>query len=108
VGLARAKEMVFRGRRIDAEEAQRFGLVCEVAPRDRLQETTREIALDICKSSPVAVREAKRSIDAALGGPLDDGIEVENEAWKRVIVSEDRVEGIAAFNEKREARWGNA
>jgi enoyl-CoA hydratase/carnithine racemase len=108
VGPARAKEMIFRGRRIDAEKARDLGLVCQVVPRDQLRETTMEIAADICRSSPVAVREAKRSIGAALGMPVDEGIEIENESWERVIVSDDRSEGIAAFNEKREARWRNA
>ena len=59
------------------------------------------------RSSPVAVRAAKRSIDAALGVPLESGIEIEHEAWKEVIASDDRLEGIAAFNEKRDPRWTN-
>jgi enoyl-CoA hydratase/carnithine racemase len=108
VGTARAKEMIFRGRRIEPDEAVRMGIVCDVVPRDALQEATMKVAADICKASPVALREAKRSIDAAPGVPLDEGIELENESWKRVIVSDDRSEGIAAFNEKREARWRNA
>lgn len=108
LGAARAKEMIFRGRRIDAVEARDLGLVCAVVPRPALGEATMEVARDICGSSPVAVREAKRSIDAALGVSLDEGIEIENGSWERVIVSADRSEGIAAFNEKREARWRNA
>jgi enoyl-CoA hydratase/carnithine racemase len=108
LGTARAKEMIFRGRRIDAAEARDLGLVCDVVPRDRLEERTMEVARDICRSSPVAVREAKRSIDSALGVSIDEGIEIENGSWERVIVSADRSEGIAAFNEKREARWRNA
>ncbi|MQA99001.1 MAG: enoyl-CoA hydratase [Actinobacteria bacterium] len=108
LGPARAKEMIFRGRRIDAAEASALALVCAVAPPDRLDRVTMEVALEICRSSPIAVREAKRSIDAALGVSMEEGIEIENASWERVIVSEDRGEGIAAFNEKREARWRNA
>ena len=108
LGTSRAKEFIFRGKRIDARHAWELGLVCEVAPPENLAEVTRSVADDICKSSPIAVREAKRSIDASIGVPLEQGIEIENESWKRVIVSEDRLEGITAFAEKREARWKNA
>jgi len=108
LGPGRAKDLIFRGRRIDADEAHGLGLVCRVVPLANLDETTREIAAEVGRASPVAVREAKRSIDGALGVPLDEGIELEDAAWKQVIVSEDRAEGIAAFNEKREPRWRNA
>jgi enoyl-CoA hydratase/carnithine racemase len=107
LGTARAKELIFRGRRIDASEAQQLGLVADIAAPEELSSWTMEVARDICKSSPVAVRAAKRAIDGALGVPLNEGIEIENESWKEVISSEDRVEGIAAFNEKRDPRWRN-
>jgi enoyl-CoA hydratase/carnithine racemase len=82
-------------------------LVAEVAERGELEPWTMKLALDIAKSSPVAVRAAKRSIDAALGVPIDEGIEIENDAWKQVISSDDRLEGITAFNEKRDPEWTN-
>ena len=59
------------------------------------------------KSSPVAVREAKRTIESAFGYNIEDGIEVEHESWERVIVTQDRKEEIDAFNDKREPEWGN-
>ena len=107
VGVARAKELIFRGRRIDALEAQQIGLVTDIARRDDLMDWTMHVAQDLCKASPVAVRAAKRSIDSAFGVPIDDGIEIENDAWKVVIESDDRAEGIAAFNEKRDPQWKN-
>ncbi|MEA2460269.1 MAG: hypothetical protein QOH90_446 [Actinomycetota bacterium] len=107
LGTSRAKELIFRGRRIDAGYAQQLGLVAEVAAPEELDSSTMEFALDICKSSPVAVRAAKRAIDGAIGLPLDAGIELEDEEWRAVIVSEDRNEGIKAFNEKREPNWNN-
>ena len=66
-----------------------------------------EVARDLCKSSPIAVREAKRAIDASIGVPLEDGLNIENDAWRAVINSEDRAEGIRAFNEKRDPNWQN-
>ena len=107
VGVARAKELIFRGRRFDAEEGHRIGLVTEIVGRDELMGRAMDVARDICKSSPVAVREAKRSIDAAMGVPLEQGIEIEDESWEVVIQTQDRAEGIAAFNEKREPDWKN-
>ena len=107
VGVARAKEMIFRGRQIDALEAHRLGLVADVATPEDLHEMTVGVARDICRSSPTAVREAKRAIDGTVGLPLEDGIELENDAWKVVIATEDRSEGIRAFNEKRAPQWKN-
>lgn len=107
VGTARAKELVFLGRRIDAAEAQQAGLAVRVAPADELAAATLEVALDVCRSSPVAVRAAKWAIDGGLGLVIDDAIELENEAWKTVIESEDRAEGIRAFTEKRDPAWNN-
>lgn len=107
VGVARAKDLIFRGKRIDAAEAHGLGIVTEVCPPSELEAKTMQVARDICGSSPVAVRAAKRSIDAALGVPVEDGIEIENDMWKTVIASDDRLEGIAAFNEKRPPTWHN-
>lgn len=108
LGTSRAKELIFRGKRIDAVHAWELGLVAEVAPPETLAEVTRALAEDVCRSSPIAVREAKRAVEASIGVPLEEGIAVEDESWKRVIVSEDRSEGIQAFTEKREPHWRNA
>jgi enoyl-CoA hydratase/carnithine racemase len=105
VGLARAKELVFTGRRISGEEAFEMGLVTRLVEREALDTATAELAEEICRSSPVSVREAKRAIDRGVGVSLDDAIELEDLAWRRAVASEDRREGIAAFNEKRDPRW---
>lgn len=107
VGEARAKELIFTGRRFTAEEGRDMGLVARVVARAELDAVTMDLARDVCRSSPVAVREAKRAIEAALGSAIEDGMELENDAWARVVATEDRAEGIAAFNDKREPRWQN-
>lgn len=107
VGVARAKELIFRGRRFDVHEARDLGLVAEITERDELDDATRRVAQDICRSSPVAVAQAKKAIDAALGIPIAEGIEREHDAWTQVIASDDRAEGIAAFTEKRDPEWKN-
>jgi enoyl-CoA hydratase/carnithine racemase len=105
LGPARAKELIFTGRRIGAEEARDLGLVAKVVERGGLESATMELARDICGSSPVAVREAKLAIDRGLDVTLDDGIELEDLAWRRAVASQDRREGIAAFNERRDPQW---
>jgi enoyl-CoA hydratase/carnithine racemase len=105
LGPARAKELIFTGRRLGAEEARDLGLVTRVVARDALDEATMELAREICRSSPVAVREAKLAIDRGQSVTVDDGIELEDLAWRRAVASQDRREGIAAFNEKRDPQW---
>jgi enoyl-CoA hydratase/carnithine racemase len=105
LGPTRAKDLVFTGRRISAEEAHDLGLVARVVERGALESATMELAREICASSPVAVREAKLAIDRGLDVAMEDGIELEDLAWRRAVASQDRKEGIAAFNEKREPRW---
>lgn len=107
VGVGRAKDLIFRGRRFTAEEALAMGLISKVVTRETLDDEVHQVALDICKSSPVAVRAAKRSIDDGFGVDIGRAIEIENDAWKSVIGSEDRAEGIAAFTSKRNPRWKN-
>ncbi len=107
VGVARAKDLIFRGKRVDADFAQQLGLVAEICERDELDAWTVEVARDLCKSSPVAIRAAKHAINSTVGVALEDGIEIENDMWKTVISSKDREEGIAAFNDKRDPRWQN-
>jgi enoyl-CoA hydratase/carnithine racemase len=82
--------------------------VSRVVPRAELESAARTVALEICSSSPVALRAAKRSIDAGVGVTLDEGLEIEQAAWSVVVASRDRAEGIASFNDKREARWSNS
>jgi enoyl-CoA hydratase/carnithine racemase len=103
VGPSRAKDMILRARLCGAEKAVELGLVDRIGSL----EDARTLAEEICKQSPIAVRAAKRAIDAALGVPLEDGIEIEHASWEVVIASDDRAEGIAAFNEKREPKWRN-
>lgn len=107
IGPMRAKELIFSAARLDASEALGLGIVTDVVAADDLTAGARRLAERICSNSPVAVRAAKRAIDRGLGRPIEDGIEEEHAAWEEVIASEDRAEGIAAFNDKREPRWKN-
>jgi enoyl-CoA hydratase/carnithine racemase len=101
IGRNRAKELIFSARRISAVEAKELGLVNHVVARDKLLESATTIAQEIMRNSPFAVRQAKWAIDHGADLPFEDGIQAEHEAYLRAIASDDRREGITAFNEKR-------
>lgn len=107
IGMRRAREMIYTGRAIDAETAYAWGLVNRVVPAGRALESALETAGQIAESAPMSVRMAKLSTargqdcDAATAYSLDIA------AYNVLIGSEDRLEGIAAFNEKRKPRWKN-
>jgi enoyl-CoA hydratase/carnithine racemase len=101
IGRNRAKELIFAARRIPASEALALGLVNRVVPRAEMLAAAVGLAQEIMKNSPFAVRQAKWAIDQGVDLPLAEGVQKEHEAYLRAIASEDRQEGIAAFNEKR-------
>ena len=103
--LGRALEMLYTGKRIDANEALRLGLVDYVVPMPQLIGRCEEIAAEICKSAPLAVEKIK---DVALRGldmPLADGLRIEHEAYEWLTKTEDADEGARAFAEKRSPLW---
>ncbi len=105
IGRNRAKELIFVARRIPADEALRLGLVNRVVPRAELLASAEGLAQEIVKNSPYAVRQAKWAIDHGVDLPFEEGLQREHEAYLRAIDSEDRREGIAAFNEKRKPNF---
>lgn len=102
VGVARAKQLILTGRVITADEAARIGLVNEVVPEGQARARADAIAEEIAEGGPLAVREAKRLIDAATNVDLETGLAGELEASERVFASEDMLEGARAFFDKRE------
>ena len=101
VGKSRAKDLILTARKLDAAEAERIGLVNRIAPEGRLRETALELARAIAANGPVAVRAAKAAIDQGGEAPLAQGLEVEARCYERVLPTEDRLEALAAFAEKR-------
>jgi enoyl-CoA hydratase len=102
VGPARAKELILTGRLISAEEAERIGLVNEVVPTGEARVRADAVAAEIAARGPLAVREAKRLIDAAADLDLDAGLAAELDASERVFASDDMAEGADAFFAKRD------
>jgi len=101
VGIARAKELTLSGRVIDAHEAERIGLVSRVVAAGKARAAADEMAANIAARGPLAVREVKRLIDQSADLDLDAGIAAEIAASERVFASEDMVEGVKAFFDKR-------
>ena len=98
VGVARAKQMIFTGARLDAATAERWGLVNEVVPRASLSVRARELAEAIAANAPIAVQLAKAAID-------DRDAALEALAGALAATTEDGREGVAAFREKRAPRF---
>jgi enoyl-CoA hydratase/carnithine racemase len=107
IGKNRAKEMIFSGKRISAQEAQAMGIVNKIVPVEQVDQAVWQMAKEICANAPGAVRQAKKAIDLGMDVDLRTGMEIENEAYNINLVTEDRQEGIRAFNEKRPPRWQN-
>jgi len=101
VGERRAKELILSGLPFSARDAQRWGLVNEVVPAAELSERVLQIALRIARNAPISVRQAKQAIHRGLQMSLADGLAFEIEAYNRMVPTQDRLEGVLAFNEKR-------
>ena len=105
IGKAKAMEMCLTGRLMDAEEAERAGLVARIVPQDRLLEEALSVAASIAaKSLPVAMM-IKESVDRAFEVSLAEGIRFERRVFHAAFASEDQKEGMAAFVAKREPRF---
>jgi enoyl-CoA hydratase len=105
VGIGVAKELVYTGRMVDAEEALARGLVNAVFPPEELMQATLELAGALAAKSPLVLASAKRLTNRALQGALDSALADEAAAFAELFASEDQKEGMAAFLEKREPRF---
>lgn len=106
IGAAKAKELIFTGRTVSAEEAVQMGLINYSVSADSVREEALRLAKRLAEKAPVAMRMAKESIDRGLqAGSMDEGLEIELELWSRLFATEDQKEGMAAFVEKRPAQY---
>jgi methylglutaconyl-CoA hydratase len=105
VGVARAKELVLTGRRIDAARALAIGLVSQVVPAGELERAGQELAAELAACAPLSVAMAKRAIDEGVDLPMPDALALERRYYDVTLMSEDRNEGLRAFAEKRPPRF---
>jgi enoyl-CoA hydratase len=105
VGERRAKELILSGLPFTAAEAEAWGLVNRVVEPADLMQTTLGIARRIADNGPLAVRQAKQAIHRGLQMSVWDGLAFEIEAYNRMVGTDDRREGVLAFNERRKPNF---
>lgn len=105
VGLGQAMRLILTGDMIGAEEALRLGLVELVVPHEDLRTKTLELAGKIASKSPLTLRVAKEAVRASERLAIEEGILYERDLFCLCFSSEDKAEGVAAFLEKRPAKW---
>ena len=101
LGAPLAKELIFTGRRLKADEAKAVGLINHLVPAGQARAKAAEVAATIAKNGPIAVRQAKKAIAYGSETDLETAMILAIEAYNATVVTEDRVEGVRAFNEKR-------
>ncbi|MGB2692556.1 MAG: enoyl-CoA hydratase-related protein [Thermodesulfobacteriota bacterium] len=102
MGNAKAKELIYTGEMISAEEALRMGLVERVVPHEVVMKEAKELAESIAKRAPLAVSAAKKAINTGSEMDLDKALELEKELIISCFDTDDRTEGMKAFLEKRD------
>ena len=105
VGVSRAKELVFTGRHVAADEALAIGLVNTVVPADEVYTSARELASRLAAGAPLALRAAKEAIDHGMDTDLTTGLDIERVRFAALFATDDQKLGMTAFVEKRPAEF---
>jgi enoyl-CoA hydratase/3-hydroxyacyl-CoA dehydrogenase len=105
VGPGRAKELVFRGHRIDAETAARWGLVNRAVPVDEFDDAVASVVDDIAGGPPIGLRAAKRVFDSGADASLPASLLLESQAFGLLLTTDDVQEGVAAFQADRDPEF---
>jgi methylglutaconyl-CoA hydratase len=105
IGASRAKELIFTARRIGADEAGRLGLVDRVVAPGHALESALTLAREMLPNGPIALRMAKQAVNHGMELDLASGLALEQACYAQVIPTQDRLEGLAAFREKRKPQF---
>ena len=106
IGCNKAKELIFTGQKLNSEECLKLGIVNHICENgEESFKKCIEISEQIIKNAPLAVISAKNSIDEGNKYDLDKGLEIEDKCYQVVLHSKDRIEGLKAFNEKRQPKY---
>ena len=100
-GMRRAKEVILTGKPFTAQEALEWGVVNKLCAPEKLMEETLATAQAIANNAPIATRQAKRSIHYGMQMDLRSALFFEIDVYNKMVSTEDRLEGVRAFNEKR-------
>ena len=105
IGKSKAKELIFTGRKISGETAFAWGIANIVVPQAELPAVADDLLREISRNAPLALRQAKLAIELGTALDLRTGLALEAEAYNRCLYSQDRDEGLSAFNEKRRPQY---
>lgn len=101
IGIGKAKELIYTARRLSAEEAYQYGMIEHIVQPERLLEQAKELAYEIAKNAPLSLIQAKTAINQGMQTDISTGLQIESLAYSRLLQTEDRLEGLKAFQEKR-------
>ena len=105
IGEAKALELILTARKLTAAEALTYGVVTKVAPSDELLQETAHFADTILANGPIALQQAKFAVKHGMNVDLQTGLAIERKAYEVTIPTEDRIEALAAFSEKRKPEF---
>lgn len=105
IGENKAKELIFTARKIKAEEAYQIGILTKVVKKKELMKVCESFAAEMLKNGPVALRQAKFAISQGMNTDLQTGLAIEAKAYELTIPTQDRMEALKAFSEKRPPKF---
>lgn len=105
IGLGKAKELIYTARRLNAEEAKNYGIIEYVYEGHEVLDKAQKLALEMAKNAPLSLVQAKVAINQGVEVDLATGLKIESLAYSALIPTEDRLEGLLAFQEKRAPQY---
>ena len=105
IGIAKAKEFIFTGKRMNAIDAEKLGLITKAVSPSELAEETKHMAQSMIRNAPIALAEAKKAIHYGMQTDLQTGLQIEEWCYDVTIPTKDRLEGLRAFFEKRQPQY---
>ncbi len=105
IGTGQTKRLIYTAMPIEADEAYKIGLVESIVQPENLLQEAKQLAVKIASNGPIAVKQVKEAINKGIETDLNSGLNIEHQCYKQTIPTEDRLEGLQAFKEKRKPNY---